>query len=30
MTVLFFTATGNNIYIVKRLGSEFISIPQAI
>jgi ferredoxin len=30
MKVLYFTATGNNLYVTKRLGSEYYSIPKLI
>ncbi len=30
MTILYFTATGNNLYIAKRIGGELVSIPQAV
>lgn len=30
MKLLYFTATGNCLYIAKRLGGELISIPQAV
>ena len=30
MMVLFFTATGNNLYIAKRLSNEYYSIPRMI
>lgn len=30
MTVLYFTATGNNLYVAKRLGGEMYSIPKAM
>lgn len=30
VTVLYFTATGNNLYIAKQIGGELISVPQAI
>jgi ferredoxin len=30
MKILYFTATGNSLYIAKRLGGELISIPQAV
>jgi ferredoxin len=30
MKVLYFTATGNNLYIAKRLGGEYYSIPKLL
>lgn len=30
MKILYFTATGNNLYIAKRLGGELYSIPKLI
>ncbi|SPW87228.1 Uncharacterised protein [Enterococcus faecium] len=30
MTILYFTATGNSLYVAKRLGGKLISIPQMI
>lgn len=30
MTVLYFTATGNNLYLAKRIGGNLVSIPQAV
>ena len=30
MTILFFTATGNSLYIAKELGDKLVSIPQAM
>jgi ferredoxin len=30
MQVLYFSATGNNLYVAKRLGGDLISIPQAV
>jgi len=30
MKVLYFTATGNNLYVAKRIGGEFYSIPKLI
>ncbi len=30
MTILYFTATGNNLHIAKEIGGELISIPQAV
>lgn len=30
MKVLYFTATGNNLYIAKRLGREYFSIPKLL
>ena len=30
MTVLYFTATGNNLYVAKRIGGDILSIPKAI
>jgi len=30
MIVLYFTATGNNLYVAKRIGGNLYSIPQAI
>ena len=28
MKILYYTSTGNNVYISKRLGGELLSIPQ--
>ena len=28
MKILYYTSTGNNLYISKRLGGELLSIPQ--
>ena len=30
MKTLYFSATGNNLYIAKKLGGELLSIPQLI
>jgi ferredoxin len=30
MKILYFTATGNNLYLAKRIGSEYYSIPKLI
>ncbi|OOB80556.1 MAG: hypothetical protein BEN19_04275 [Epulopiscium sp. Nuni2H_MBin003] len=30
MTILYFTATGNNLYVAKEIGGELCSIPQMI
>jgi len=30
MLVLYFTATGNSLYVAKRIGGELYSIPKAI
>src|SRR5450759_3501083 len=30
MIVLYFTATGNSLYVAKRIGGELYSIPKAI
>lgn len=30
MKVFYFTATGNSLYVAKRLGGELIAIPQAM
>ncbi|MCM1368592.1 MAG: EFR1 family ferrodoxin [Roseburia sp.] len=30
MTILYFTATGNSLYVAKNLGGTLVSIPQAI
>lgn len=30
MKILYFTSTGNSLYVAKRLGGELISIPQAL
>ncbi len=30
MTILYFTATGNNFYLAKKMGGNLISIPRAI
>lgn len=30
MTILYFTSTGNNLYLAKRIGGKLISIPKAI
>lgn len=30
MTILYFTATGNNLYIAKKFNGKLVSIPQAI
>ncbi|OOM81982.1 ferredoxin-2 [Clostridium puniceum] len=30
MKILYFTATGNNLYVAKRIGSEYYSIPKLI
>ena len=30
MKILYFTSTGNNLYIAKNLGGELLSIPQLI
>lgn len=30
MKVLYFTSTGNNLYIAESLGGELLSIPQLI
>lgn len=30
MKVLYFTATGNNLYVAKRIGGEYYSIPKLI
>lgn len=30
MKVLYFTATGNNLYVAKKIGSEYFSIPRLI
>ena len=30
MKILYFTSTGNNLYIAKKLGGELLSIPQLI
>ena len=30
MKVLYFSATGNNLYIAKKLGGELLSIPQLV
>ncbi len=30
MKILYFTATGNNLYIAKRIGGELYSIPKAV
>jgi len=30
MKIFYFTATGNSLYIVKRIGGELCSIPQML
>ena len=30
MKILYFTATGNNLYVAKRIGDEYYSIPKLI
>lgn len=30
MKVLYFTSTGNNLYIAKQLGGELLSIPKLL
>lgn len=30
MTILYFSATGNNLYLAKEIGGELVSIPQAM
>lgn len=30
MKILYFTATGNSLYIAKSLGGELLSIPQMV
>ena len=30
MKIFYFTATGNSLYVAKKLGGELISIPQAL
>ncbi len=30
MKTLFFTATGNSLYVAKRIGGELYSIPQLL
>ena len=30
MTVLYFSSTGNSLYIAKRIGGKLLSIPECI
>ena len=30
MKILYFTATGNSLYVAKRIGDEYYSIPKII
>ncbi len=30
MKILYFTSTGNNLYIAKQIGGELLSIPQLV
>lgn len=30
MAILYFTATGNNLYVAKKIGGNLISIPKAV